>query len=104
MRKFLLFVLMGTLCSVVSGQQNFFTDTGANRELQTNGNRVSIPVKYRSYSLNVQGLRTFLWSLPSEQSFANNRNQIPVLELPMPDGQMARFRVWESSVMDPALA
>ena len=47
-------------------------------------------------------MKIFLWSLPAEKNLVN-RQQAPVLELPMPGGGTARFRVWETSIMEPAL-
>lgn len=83
-------------------QQNFFTDAGANRTMATNGQRVIVPQQFRASYLDVQSMKNFLWSLPSERNVAN-RNQAPILELPTPDGHTAKFRVWESSVQAPAL-
>jgi Metallo-peptidase family M12B Reprolysin-like len=94
---------MGLFCSAVSGQQNFFTDAGENNSFQTLGKREIFPQKYRASSMDVVAMRMFLWSLPSEQN-VSNRKQAPVLSLPMPDGKMAKFNVWESSIMEPGLA
>ena len=83
-------------------QKNFFSDVSetylkANKEIQT-----IKPVKYRGLSLNNQALRSFLWSLPSEKN-VNNRKNTPVLEIPLPDGRVGRFNVWESSIQEPGL-
>ncbi len=78
----------------VSAQNVFFTDIVENNIQLRNNRRVVFPVKYRTTSIDFQGMKTFLGSLPSEQTVLN-RNQAPVLALPMPDGSMARFRVWE---------
>ncbi|OSZ80035.1 hypothetical protein CAP36_01860 [Chitinophagaceae bacterium IBVUCB2] len=87
-----------------SAQNRFFTDAGQNQTLSTTGQRVIVPEKFRTSGLDVQQMKTFLWSLPSEASLLSNRNQAPVLELPMPNGTMAKFRVWESSIQEPGLA
>ena len=86
----------------VSAQNVFFTDIVENNIQLRNNRRVVFPVKYRTTSIDFQGMKTFLGSLPSEQTVLN-RNQAPVLALPMPDGSMARFRVWESSIQEPEL-
>ncbi|MEI9943247.1 MAG: reprolysin-like metallopeptidase [Chitinophagaceae bacterium] len=84
-------------------QNNFFTAAGENRVMPTTGQRVIIPEKFYTSSLDVAGIRNFLWSLPSEQSLGSNRGGAPVLTLPMPDGSVARFKVWESNIQEPAL-
>ncbi|MBL7749523.1 MAG: hypothetical protein JNM19_18945, partial [Chitinophagaceae bacterium] len=104
MRKFTLLVFIVFFCMKVSAQQRFFTDAGQNKTVSTTGKRVIIPQQFRTSSLDVPSLQNFLWSLPSEQNFLYNRNNAPVLSLPMPDGNMARFRVWESSIQEPGLA
>lgn len=83
-------------------QNNFFTDAGANRSLQSIGQRVIVPQQFRASQLDVQGIKSFLRSLPDERSVAN-RSEAPILTLPLPNGQAARFRVWESSIQAPAL-
>jgi hypothetical protein len=83
-------------------QKNFFSDVNEAEAKNNSGNRVIVPVKYRTLSLDKVAIKNFLWSLPSEKN-VSNRKTTPVLELPMPDGRMARFNVWESSIQEPAL-
>lgn len=92
-----------TFSSLMFAQNRFFTDAGENRTVQTMGQRVIIPQKFRTSSMDVQAMKNFLWSLPSEQAARANRSQMPVIELPTPDGGMAKFRVWESSIQEPGL-
>src|SRR5258706_13788426 len=81
------------------GQNNFFFDQAESSIQRTvNDKRVIIPEKFRTTGLHIREMKNFLWSLPAEQRLAN-RNQAPVIELPMPDGTMAKFRVWESPIM-----
>ena len=103
MRKFTLFLFTVLIYSVAFGQQNFFIDAGENTFIQTSGQKVIAPSKYRATTLDVLSMKNFLWTLPSEKN-VTNRNHAPVLTLPMPDGKMARFHVWESSIMEPGLA
>jgi hypothetical protein len=93
------------LATAVQAQNNFFTDAGNNANFPaSNGLRVLFPSNYRAASLDVQGVQRFLWSLPMEASVRSNFRNAPVMELPMPDGRMARFHVWESPIMEPGLA
>jgi hypothetical protein len=107
MRKFYsaasMFLLAILTSLSLTAQNNFFTDQAESSIQRTNDRRVIIPEKYRTTSMNVTGIKNFLWSLPSEQNLVN-RNQVPIMELPMPNGTMARFHVWESSIMEPGLA
>jgi hypothetical protein len=94
------------LCSLSSVAQTvFFTDISENAiKKGSNTKRVIIPEHFRTVTLRTADLRSFLWSLPTEKEVAGRRNQAPVLELPGPDGKPSRFHVWESSIMEPALA
>src|SRR5688572_16056393 len=108
MRKFYKGVLTSVIAIIfsftLSAQNNFFTDAGENRAVQTTGQRIIIPNKYRTTSLDVAKMRNFLWALPSEKNLSMRRGEAPVMELPMPDGGSGKFRVWESSIQEPALA
>src|SRR5258706_7184927 len=92
------------ICFSLSAQNSFFTDAGENTSLNTTGKRVIIPQTYRAAVMEAEPMKDFLWSLPAEETVKYDHNQAPIMELPMPDGKMARFHVWESSIMEPALA
>lgn len=99
------FVLLMVLCSdQVLAQSRFFSAGRPNGTATTSGRRVLVPEKFSTTSLDIDGLKNFLWNLPGESTVLYNRSQAQVIELPMPDGNIARFRVWESSIMEPALA
>src|SRR5688572_13186989 len=95
-------VLVFSISVPLIAQDNFFTDAGANRSIQTIGQRVIVPQQFRTSQLDVQGIKNFLRSLPAE-SRVGNRSEAPIISLPLPDGRVARFRVWESSIQEPAL-
>ncbi len=108
MHKFykLLFTVLAILSISfsISAQNNFFTDAGQNRTVSTNGERIIVPQKFRTSGLDIQAMKNFLWTLPDEQNFIYSRSQAPIISLPMPDGSIARFHVWESSIQEPGLA
>lgn len=89
--------------TTVMAQNAFFSDAGQNATKATTGKREIFPQKYRGFAMDANALRNFLWSLPSEQAVMN-RALAPEMVLPMPDGSLARFKVWESSIMEPGLA
>ncbi len=98
-------VLLLVLChDQVLAQSRFFSAGRPNGTVTTSGRRMLVPEKFSTTSLDIDGLKNFLWNLPGESTVLYNRNQAQIIELPMPDGNIARFRVWESSIMEPALA
>ena len=91
-----------SLSFTLFAQNSFFTPKSEAAISLVNGNRAIIPNKYNTIQADVDKLKNFLWSLPSLKNLVN-RNAAPILEIPMPDGSMAKFRVWESSIMHPEL-
>jgi hypothetical protein len=63
--------------------------------------RDSAPAKARGLTLDLGALGASLAQLPGESASASLR---PLLSVPMPDGSVARFRVYATSVMAPELA
>ncbi len=92
------------ICSGTFAQHVFFTDKSEATFLDANAKRVIIPNKYRTVQLDIAAIKTFLTTLPNETIAFANRDNTPVIELPMPDGSLAQFHVWESSVMEQGLA
>ncbi len=65
--------------------------------------RVIVPNAFAAYKLDVAAYRTIFAAAPME--FTPAATMTPLLvELPMPDKSMARFIVWESPMLAPALA
>lgn len=56
------------------------------------------PEKYKVFTLDENNLKIRLWNV------ANTPDQGEVFALPMPDGSMREFRVWETPMMLPELA
>lgn len=65
--------------------------------------RIIAPQSYETAHLNQDALTTLLSQAPLEFTDEAASRQI-VLTLPMPNGALARFRVEESPIMEPALA
>lgn len=84
-------------------QNSFFSPMSESSIFLGNNKREIIPAKYQTVMTDISQLRSFLWSLPSEKNISD-RNNAPVMAIPMPDGSMARFHVWESNIMEPGLA
>ncbi len=63
--------------------------------------RSSFPSNYYLYQLNLNQLRNILVNAPV--LFANNNSSDLIIEFPNADGAFEKFRVYESSIMDPIL-
>lgn len=107
MRKIYLSLAILLFGAVFAGslqaQNNFFTDAPASRMARANELRVITPLKSRTLEVDLPSMRAFLWSLPNGKIIAN-RSQAPIMELPAPDGTIKRYKVWESSIQEPALS
>ena len=98
---FLLIFLTNILSS--QAQNNFFSDISERAIATGSAKRVIVPIKFRTTALDQSGLKSFLWALPNGKAPNFNRNNAAVISLPKPDGTIARFLVWESSIQEPAL-
>jgi len=84
-------------------QQAFFNEVQENTITSPQQQRQIIPARYRTLQLNTNSLAAVMSAVPTEKTMAS-RAAGKVIELPMPNGGSARFHIWESAVMDPALA
>jgi hypothetical protein len=86
-----------------SAQNNFFAD--ANERSFTNAiqQRVIIPAKYRTILLDTFSFGKFLKNIPLEKNIIN-RSAAPIIKIPMPDGSFKNFHIWQTAIMEPALA
>lgn len=87
----------------VMSQNRFFSDAVETSFQKANLKRVTIPFKYRTVKLDTFAFASLVKQLPSEVNLVN-RNITPVIELPMPDGSVAKFHIWETFAMEPELA
>jgi subtilisin-like proprotein convertase family protein len=83
--------------------QTFFTDIAESAVNKVDQKRVIIPEKYRTLRLDTASMLPFLRNLPWEKDVITNINNTPVVSLPMPDGSLARFHVWQSPIMEKEL-
>ena len=92
-----------TISASLFGQNNFFAETKEPGYAANAGKRVIIPDIYKSVVLDQKGMQAFLGNVKTELKLSS-RSAAPIIELPMPYGGTARYKIWESSVMDPKLA
>src|ERR1700743_980093 len=101
-KKFIACLLFLFTIIFANAQIGFFTDIAA-RTVNPGEVRTVAPEKSRSLALDTSGLLNFFKTLSPAKEIIKSNNE-PVIEIPMPDGTTNRFRIWESSIMEPALA
>ncbi len=98
-------LILALVCCFSSYAQNNFFNTKNESAIELNGKtRSIIPTKFKTVELNNEAVKGFLWSLPNEKNIGNNFRQTPVLEIPMPNGSIATFNVWQIDIQSPELA
>jgi len=97
---FLLFVFV---FSLISNAQNNFWNTVQNRNLANfpKMERNSTPIKFETYQLNLDALKSNL-SLAPERGL--NQQSTVVLSFPVNGGAMENFQIFKASIMHPDLA
>ena len=86
----------------LNAQNNFFTNVQESSFITSDQKRLIVPEKYRTIQMDINSMQNFLKTLPRKQNSAE-RNSMPVISIPMPDGSTATFHVWERSIMEPGL-
>lgn len=72
-------------------------------EIRNAGERTIIPEKYKTFHLSGSELKNTLFSAPKENAI-DLRNSSVIVELPLPDGTIQKFKVVEAPIMAPELA
>lgn len=86
----------------VFGQQNYFTKIENTKRInQVKLDSNTLPTKFDTYSINLDGFRNELLNAP--QKGGNNVNTDLILEFPNLEGKMERYQIFEASVMHPDL-
>lgn len=101
MLRILLPLFSMLVCSSMLHAQSMWSDASASTALS--GDRRIIPEKFRSMRLDLNVLQPVLASAPDLYSTLGNAENLPVIEIPRPDGKMNRFQIAEAPVMAPEL-
>jgi len=104
MKKISLLILFIALAGQTYAQnrQSFWASIPES-EIQAKGERTIIPQKYKTFRVSPQELKNLLFSAPNEEQ-VSLRNSKVIIDLPLPDGSIQKFRVVEALVMSPELA
>ncbi len=105
MQKTLL-LSIGLLFSVFSfGQTSaaFWTTVNENSiDAHLQLNRSANPLKYTTYELDFDAMKSYLATAPMERTYEAKHNPL-VLSIPQPDGSVEDFEIVEAPVMEPGL-
>ena len=99
---FILVILLGFYFSPDAKADAYWNDI-QKTNIQSTGERLIIPEKFRTVTLNVPEIKAVLNAAPMEKN-VRPANSNSIVTLPMPDGRNLRFRFVESPIMEDALA
>lgn len=97
------FVLIFTVLFSIGANAATYWNDVSEASIQTTGERVIKPIKFRTLNLNTPDLKNLLQSAPLEKNI-HPKYSNSVISLPMPDGTFLRFKFSESPVMEDGLA
>ncbi|MDY0083402.1 MAG: hypothetical protein RBR74_09495, partial [Ignavibacteriaceae bacterium] len=101
MKKSFTIIILLLLCGLVLPQNNYWSDINENQIL-ISSERYIIPDVYRTVSLNVSEIKSYLASAPVEFTRSAIEGKY-IISLPMPDGTFQDFNFWESPTMEAEL-
>jgi hypothetical protein len=97
------FLLISDLHNSLKAQSNSYWNQISTSIVQTNGERVILPDRYRVYTLNIPELKNVLNTAPQEK-LTPVKNSNVIVNIPLPDGSYGKFRIVDSPVMEQGLA
>lgn len=103
MKPGFLFVFVLLMASSSFGQQYWKKANEESLNLRSLNGREIIPNKYETFSLEMSAITQILNKAPKENNDALNKNGISIF-LPLPNGKLEEFIVWQSLVMEEELA
>lgn len=104
MNKLYTVLLVLLLGSAATAQNNFWTLSATNNlTVPANDQRAIVPEQFVTYKLSVNAFKNLFATAPMEFTLTAQTAPL-VVELPMPNKQMAKFKIWESPMMEPGLA
>lgn len=98
-----LIVLLISLNYSNFAQNSFFKDISEAKIPVAGKQRKIVPKQYRTLALDTARLTSFLKTVPKEFTEAATKSSL-ILSLPMPNGGVGRFKLVETSMMEPGLA
>ena len=106
MKKFatLLTALFAVYGLMAQSSQGFWKEISTNVAFSNSATKAYLPVAQgRTFSLDFASMQNYLGNAPKENSEAAMNNPL-LVDIPMPDGEMITFGIYEISIMAPELA
>ncbi len=100
MRKSTFLIISLLVCAIVFGQQRYWQTTDSNTVLTKDKavSRRSFPTQFKLFQLNIDLLRSDLFTITGRQAGLST-----IIQLPNADGSFEKFEVYEASNFEPAL-
>lgn len=98
-----LFVILFLFDGFINAQNFFYWNEISQVNVQTSGERVITPEKFKVFTLNIPEIKSILNTAPQEKNVQVKISNV-VLSLPLPDGGFGRFKIVESPIMEKGLA
>ncbi|MFY7964344.1 MAG: reprolysin-like metallopeptidase [Chitinophagaceae bacterium] len=98
----IIFLVLVSFNVKLNAQNNFFADKSETAFATTDQKRVIVPNKFRAVQLNLNAMQNFLSTAP-KLSYNVNLSETPIIDIPMPNGSVAKFHIWERSIMEAGL-
>jgi hypothetical protein len=88
---------------IAHAEQSLWAEVDERTVAAAAGDRIVVPAAYRVFRADPSALTRALGGAPTESSGSSKRAGA-LVTVPMPDGAVQRFELWESPVMAPGLA
>jgi hypothetical protein len=102
-KKLFLMAFSAIMSHLYAQERQSYWGIIAESEIKVRNERTIIPQKYQTFHVSAETLKNLLFSAPSEDQ-VNLRNSPVIIDLPLPDGTIQRFKVVQAAIMAPELA
>lgn len=96
--KLLIIILIATFNSNAQIKQSFWENIDES-QISITGKREIVPEKYKTYHLNIADLKNSLLSAPNDKVILID-NSTSLIILPMPNGELQKFKIVEAPIME----
>ncbi len=102
MKSHLLLVACLFLSYSIIGQSLWY-DTPSNRKNAPQKQRITFPKEFKTISLNIESFESATSEVPLRTEANLNKKEV-FLDIPLPDGKLQKFRLYDAELMHPDLA